>query len=319
MKEKEMLKALRNQGICADSVKMAPKGTAMETYFVKCGKDKFVLKLHHSWSKRRVQKLIGLLLKINSKKEMVVHPLRKKVLKVGREYGYMYRFFEGKSFQDSNVKNKLFQFGELHGEFSKIVGKIKVKQTKEDRGWTTHFFEHALQCADEAIKECEGKGRYYGKISSLLKKGARIIKDCKLGNYRMGLIHGDMHMNNVFYNPKLKSSLIFDNSCIGRGIIAAQITVPLSYELTNSDKKNSQAIKVLIKGYTSKFKLTNKEKKVIPDFILVRKIGEVNYLLWQHKSGLRDKRFKDCMKNSLRQLDIAIRHYGKLQKIFSLL
>ena len=287
-----------------DSIKNIVKGTSRNTFLLKSKNKRYVLKLHDKEEKRDLQKKINYLKKINSKKEITVNPINDKVLEFEDAVGYYYEYFEGVHYTNAKIPNKLFRFGEIVGEFSRVTKDL------EPTIKSNSYEETAIRKSKEWVKK-------EGPYTDLIEKGLKLTEKLRKKKYRSQIIHGDLHFDNVIYNKKTKEYRIIDVSTISKGILAREISVMISYALSNSSEENKKVITKLLEGYESKFKLTKKEKQAMPALMVLRKIGEIKWLLKQLNSKkIKRKDFDRWAGGSVKQLKIITSHFEELEKTF---
>ncbi len=135
--------------------------------------------------------------------------------------------------------------------------------------------------------------------------------------YRTQLVHRDLHFDNVLYDKKTKNYCIIDTSDLENSILSQEIMVMMSYLIRNNNYRNKKMITELMSGYESQIKLTKKEKMAIPLLIIVRKLGECLWLIEQYKKEKLNRKDRNFfLKDSVEQLEIAVKQFDNLKKIF---
>lgn len=317
MKLKDLKERLSGMEFKVKSVKKLYAGTSRTTYLINTDKGKYVLKLYEKRKKSNIQKLINLLIKINSKKEITINPINSKILLFNDYVGFIYRFFEGKHFTQLKIRNKLFEFGKVVGDFNKLTKNISLKMSPRERNMINNYVEHMLYEAKKTMNFLNKKHDSYSlKIAKLMEKGIPIVKKEYNGSkYRIQLIHGDLHFDNIIYDTKSKKYLIIDMDGLRNAFLVQEISVMLSYLLTNSPNENKRRIKGILGGYESKVKLKVKEKKALPFLMILRKFSQIVWLISQfNKKKITKREFRLFMNGSLKQLKIIINQYEQLKK-----
>jgi len=287
-------------------------GTNKNCYIVRSENKKFVLKLYPISKKKKIQLLIDRLRKINEKKKITLFPLNKKVISLGNNCGFMYEFFEGKNYSQTKYKNNFELFGSIVGEFTLTAKRIS-KPSLDSK-----YLKEEIKLLEWFIPEIKDKKIFDNNVVEILQK-SKYIANNELKNLKFPsqIIHGDIHMDNVLYNEKNKSYLIIDIDGIRNRPRICDIVVIISYSLTKNKKNNVKVIKSIMEGYSSKVKLTKKEKTSLPFFMIPRKIGELVFLYSQrNKKILSEKEFRRFSKGSLDKLKIIIDQYDYLVKLF---
>jgi len=258
--------------------------------------------------------MINYLIKINDKKKIALAPINKKVLEIGDMVGYFYEFFPGKNYSKIKIPRKLYSFGKIVGEFSQQSKNIALKSWED----INKNKKDTLEGIRNLRRSLTNKQDIYLEIFSLIDSSWPLVDKSPIkGKYRKQLVHGDLHMDNVFYNEKTKKSLIADVDGLDGRIISKEVAVILSYELTNSVNKNEKMIREIFRGYESKYELTRSEKKIIPQLMIIRKYGEILWLVEQYRKGsISVREFKTFIRTSLRHLRIISGQYSKLSEIF---
>lgn len=289
-------------------------GTSGNTYIVKSDKKRYVLKLYKDSDREWIKNLLIYLKEVNKKKKITIDPLNKKVLEIGDMAGYFYEFFPGGHYSRSKVPKKLFSFGKIVGEFSQQTRNISSRDGENIHIHKRETIKEIKDLRNSIIK----KPGIHKEVVSLVDLSLPLIEKTPIrGKYREQLVHGDLHMDNVFYNKKVKEPLIADVDGLHKRIISKEITVIISYELTNSISKNKKIIKEILRGDESMYKLTKEEKRIIPQLMVLRKYGEILWLVGQYKTKkLSFGELKTFVRESLKQLKIITNQYSMLGEIF---
>lgn len=315
MKVSDINRELSKIGLEVNSIKSINSGAMRNTYFLKSNKNKYILKIFDKSKERKIQNLITILKKINLEGEICINPLNKRVLSLGDFTGFIYPFFEGNVFFNLKISNKLKEFGRIVGEFNKrtiILFKVRKESPNNFLKSEIRKFERTISFLNK------NKKSYSKKVASLFQEGIKLLKEQNLIPLRTCLIHGDLHMQNVLYNKRRKDHRIIDCFNIDYGFLAREIMVVISHILTSNPSKNKKIISEILKGYESQVKLTKEEKILIPFFMLLHKMGEVNWLINQYNSGKISKSvFNEFMNVDPKQLKIIINQYDNLISFFS--
>jgi|TARA_Y100000310_G_scaffold193794_1_gene193744 Ser/Thr protein kinase RdoA (MazF antagonist) len=313
IKNSEIKKILSKEGLNISSIKKLDIGTSRNSYLLISNKKKYVLKLYDKKEKGKIQKKIDYIKKINKKKKITTIPINSKVLKFKNTIGYFYEFFEGVHYREIKIPRKLFKFGQIVGEFSKQSSKITSKNIKYD-----NLGKRAIKDSKKTIKFLENKKGFYKETSKIMKEGLPLIDTSNFKKCRMRIVHGDIHFENVLYNKKQNKYQIIDIDGTWIKIIPIEILVIISYSLSNSTSNNKRIIKEIIKGYESKFKLTRSEKQSIPSLLILRKNGEIIWLLDKVlNKRFNEKEFRKFTTHSRNNLRTIIDNFEELKKIFN--
>ena len=98
------------------SIKKVDSGTSKNSYIINTNNGMLMLKLYDLKKRIKIQKQVNILRRINLKKEITINPLFSRVLITDKYCGYVYKYFNGKSFFSVKIPNKLIIFGEIVGE-----------------------------------------------------------------------------------------------------------------------------------------------------------------------------------------------------------
>jgi len=309
-------KGLSSISIKPSFIKRLPLGAVRNTYLIRSNKKEFILKIFDKSKKSQTKNLITLLRKINSKKEITINPIHSNVLSFGDSVGFVYSFFEGKEFGKVNVLNKLSKFGKIVGEFNKAsINSLSAKLKIDEKNKINSSVERRILEIKKTIKFLkENTKPYSNRIIKLFSEGTSIAKGEKnVSGFRISQIHGDLHFENVLYNSRTKEYRIIDVFNIGPDFLLKEIMVSISHLVTDSSKKNKWLIKKILDGYEPEVRLTKKEKRAIPLFMLLHKMGEVSWLINQYKDkNIPKKVFDKYMAIDPKKLKIIIGQYKNL-------
>ena len=315
MKKEEIKKGLSELNLEIKSIKQLPYGAMRNTYLINTNSEKYILKVFDKSKKNQIQKTIKILNKINSKKEITINPINKKVLVFGDNYvGFVYPFFQGEIFEKISLPNKLNVFGKIVGEFNTKTLKLSKIRTKNSKT----FIQEETRKFKETIKFLNKNKRVYSEhISDLFEKGINLIENSKNYSIRVCLIHGDLHFQNVLYNLPKKEFRVIDCLNIDYGFLPREIMVVISHIIKDNSNENKKIINKSLDAYTSKVKLTKDELKSIPLFMLIHKMGEVNWLVTKYnKKEIPKSVFDGFMAIDPKQLEKIINQFENLTKSF---
>jgi len=314
MRKIEIENGLSELNLDIKSVKQLPYGAMRNTYLIKTNKKKYILKVFDKSKKRQIQKIIKILNQINLKKEITINPINKRVLSFENSVGFIYHFFNGEVFEKILLPNKLSEFGEIVGEFNSKTLKFSKIRNKSSKS----FIEAEIKKFRETIKFLSKNKRIYSKyIIDLFERGINIIENSGYYSVRVCLIHGDLHFQNVLYNITQKDFRIIDCLNIDSGFLPREIMVVISHIIKDDVDKNKKIIKEVLGAYSSRVKLTKDELKSIPLFMLIHKMGEVNWLVTRYnKKEIPKSVFDEFMAIDPEQLEKIINQFGNLSKSF---
>jgi len=114
------------------------------------------------------------------------------------------------------------------------------------------------------LKSIKFKSNKFSNLEKFLKNNLKDIRKNWPSKLPKGIIHGDLFIDNIFFN-KDKLSGVIDFYFAANDIFMYEIAIcinALCFDLVNSKFKiNKQKIKSLIKGYETVQKISFKEKK----------------------------------------------------------
>ncbi|MBU0906594.1 MAG: phosphotransferase [Nanoarchaeota archaeon] len=312
MRNSLIKKELGNIGLDVLSVNFMDVGTAKNNYVIKTDGEKYVLKLFTVDKRKKIQKLIKMLRKINEREELVVSPIHDKVLDFGSMIGFVYRFVDGKHYREIKIGKKIFLFGKIVGKFNRLAKNILPK------GRNCEYVGRINKEVKATVRYLKGqKSLLHKKARALLDAGSKIVdKEYNHYKFRTQLIHGDLHYNNVFcFRRKF---IILDVDGLENSILAREVSTLASYMVQRSISDYKKDLEEFFSGYESEYKLFKKEKELIPVLMIIRKFGEILYLLSQEKKGiLSEKEIKHFLGHTTRKLGLIINNFDKIKKIFS--
>jgi Ser/Thr protein kinase RdoA (MazF antagonist) len=299
--------------------RLVKRGTNVNTYLAEQAGKKFVLKVYPKREKKEIQELVGLLRAINSGGKITIDPLNPRVLSYQKYVGFVYQFFVGKEFKHARMKNRLYTFGKLIGDFDEKASKVKTSRLDP-----TDAKKERVSCIPDAKalvpKLSKSKDPRFQKAAHMLKIAVRKVEkeSADLSRCRICLLHLDMNHSNVIYNEKTGKYMVIDSKEIRSGYLPEEIAVPISDLIGRSTTKNRRIIKELIRGYESKIKLRKEEKRLIPFFMMLRKMGELVWLFHRYmKDDIPKPIFIKHIKISSRRLATIISQYDELVRLLS--
>ena len=249
----ELGKILKSVGI--------KKGIENTNYLLKTNKKKFILTIFE----KRVQKkdlpfFMNLMEKLNQKKIICPKPLRnsngKHLSKIKKKPAGIVTFLNGTDKTNLDYKN-CFDIGKNIAKFHKVTAKIKLYRENS----------MSVKKLTGLLKSIKFKSN---KISSKLKPTLNLcLKDIKsqwpkkLPN---GIIHGDLFIDNIFFN-KNKFSGFIDFYFSSNDYLMYEIAICINSlcfdKKRNSFKMNHKKVKSLIDGYETVRSFTKKEKDAL--------------------------------------------------------
>jgi len=229
------------------------KGIENTNYLLKTSKEKFILTIFE----KRVHKkdlpfFMSLMDKLNQKKIICPKPLKNKnkkyLITIKRKSACIVTFLKGKDKTHLDYKN-CFDVGKNIAKFHKATYKIGL------------YRENSM-----SIKKLDGLLRSIKKtpyLKTILSINLRNIKKEWPKNLPHGIIHGDLFIDNIFFD-KNKFSGFIDFYFSSNDYLMYEIAICINALCFDKKKQkfimNNQKIKNLINGYESVRVLTKKEK-----------------------------------------------------------
>ena len=203
------------------------QGIENTNYLLKTNKRKYILTIFE----KRVQKkdlpfFMRLMDKLNHQKINCPKPLKNKngkyLVQIKKKTACVVTFLNGKDKQNLNVKN-CYEIGKNIGKFHKVSSKSKLYRKNS----------MSINNFDSLLKNINFKSKTItSNLKNVLENNLKEIKKTWPINLPHGIIHGDLFIDNIFFN---KNKFILNN----------------------------QKVKNLIKGYQSVRKISLKEKNAL--------------------------------------------------------
>ena len=234
------------------------KGIENTNYFLKTNKKKFILTIFE----KRVHKkdlpfFMNLMDKLNQKKIMCPKPLKnikgKYLSTIKHKSACIVTFLKGKDKAHLNYKN-CFDIGKNIAKFHKATSKIGLYRKNS----------MSVKKLDGLLRSIKFKSiKKSLDLKSLLNLNLKDIKKKWPKNLPTGIIHGDLFVDNIFFN-KNKFSGFIDFYFSSNDYLMYEIAICINALCFDKKKQNffmnKQKIKNLIDGYESVRILSKKEK-----------------------------------------------------------
>jgi homoserine kinase type II len=194
---------------------------------------------------------------LNSHKINCPKPLKSKngshLIKLKNKKACIVSFLNGKDKLKLNLKN-CYEVGKVIANIHEITKKIKIS-TKNSMG---------IKELGPLLKSIKFKSKKFSNLQKFLTNNLKEIKKDWPSKLPQGIIHGDLFIDNIFFN-KNKLSGVIDFYFAANDIFMYEIAIcinALCFDYKKSKfEMNKQKIKKLIKGYESVKKISLKEKK----------------------------------------------------------
>jgi len=237
------------------------KGIENTNYLLKTNNNKYILTIFE----KRVQKkdlpfFIKLMDNLNQQKINCPKPIKGKNGKyltlIKNKTACIVTFLNGKDKQNLNNKN-CYDVGKNIGRLHKATHKIKLYRKNS----------MSINNLESLLKNIKFRSNtIVPNLKSILRANLREIKKEWPKNLPKGIIHGDLFIDNIFFNKDKFSGFIdFYFSCNDYSMYEIAICInALCFDKRNNKfVLNNQKVKSLIKGYQSVKKIYQKEKDAL--------------------------------------------------------
>jgi len=237
------------------------KGIENTNYLLKTTKKKFILTIFE----KRVQKkdlpfFMNLMENLNQKKIICPRPLKnnknKYLCEIKKKPACIVTFLEGADKNNLNYKN-CFDIGKNIAKFHKVTTKMKLYRQNS----------MSIKKLDILLKSTKFKSNTISpKLKPILNRYLQDIKSKWPKNLPEGIIHGDLFIDNIFFN-KNKFSGFIDFYFSSNDYLMYEIAICINSlcfdKKNNSFIMNKKKIQNLIDGYQSIKKISKKEKNAL--------------------------------------------------------
>ena len=237
------------------------KGIENTNYLLKTKQNKFILTIFEKRVKKKdLPFFMNLMEKLNHKKIICPKPLRTKkgthITNIKTKSACIVTFLEGKDKTILNNKN-CFDVGKNIAKFHKVTAKLKLYRQNS----------MSIHRLNDLLKTIKFKSN---QITPNLKNTLNLcLKDIKNKwpkNLPQGIIHGDLFIDNIFFN-KNKFSGFIDFYFSSNDYLIYEIAICINALCFDKKKNkfvmNSSKIKNLINGYENIRTLSKKEKDAL--------------------------------------------------------
>jgi homoserine kinase type II len=234
------------------------QGIENTNYLLKTNNKKYILTIFEKRVKRRdLPFFMKLMDSLNRQKINCPKPLKDKNGKylalIKNKTACIVTFLEGKDKKNLNNKN-CYDIGKSIGEFHKASSKIKLYRKNS----------MSINNLNSLLKSIKFKSKSIApNLKSVLKINLKEIKKEWPKKIPKGIIHGDLFIDNIFFNKnKFAGFIDFYFSCNDYLMyeIAISINALCFDKKNNKFLINNKKVKNLINGYQSVKKLSLKEK-----------------------------------------------------------
>ena len=255
------------------SFKGIKQGIENTNYLLKSENKKFILTIFEKRvSKKEIPFFLKLMEGLNNSKINCPKPLKtingNYLIKLKNKTACIVSFLNGKDKKKLNSKN-CFDIGKVVAQMHLVTKKMKLFR-KNSMG---------IKNLNSLLKSIKFKSKKSNNLEKFLANNLKNIQKNWPKKLPQGIIHGDLFMDNIFFN-KNKLSGIIDFYFAGNDYLMYEIAICINALCFDKKKSkfmiNKQKIKNLIKGYESIKKISLKEKKSLN---ILCKGAAIRYLL----------------------------------------
>ena len=234
------------------------KGIENTNYLLKSKNKKFILTIFEKRvSNKEIPFFMKLMDKLNNSKINCPKPLKnnngKYLIKLKNKTACIVSFLKGKDKNKLNLKN-CFEVGKIIAQMHLVTKNIDLSR-KNSMG---------IKNLDPLLKSIKFRSDKFSNLEKFLVNNLKEIKKNWPKKLPKGIIHGDLFIDNIFFN-KNKLSGIIDFYFAANDYFMYEIAICINALCFDNKKSkfqiNKQKIKSLIKGYESIKKISLKEKK----------------------------------------------------------
>jgi len=234
------------------------KGIENTNYLLKSKNKKFILTIFEKRvSNKEIPFFMKLMDKLNNSKINCPKPLKnnngKYLIKLKNKTACIVSFLKGKDKNKLNLKN-CFEVGKIIAQMHLVTKKINLSR-KNSMG---------IKNLDPLLKSIKFRSNKFSNLEKFLANNLNEIKKNWPKKLPKGIIHGDLFIDNIFFN-KNKLSGIIDFYFAANDYFMYEIAICINALCFDNKKSkfkiNKQKIKSLIQGYESVKKISLKEKK----------------------------------------------------------
>jgi homoserine kinase type II len=240
------------------SFKGIKKGIENTNYLLKTKNSRFILTIFEKRvSNKEIPFFMKLMETLNNSNINCPKPLKNRdgtyLIKLKNKTACIVSFLNGRDKTILNSKN-CFEVGKIIANIHKITKNVRISR-KNSMG---------IKELNHLFKTIKFKSNKFANLEKFLINNLKDIKKNWPTKLPRGIIHGDLFIDNIFFN-KDKLSGIIDFYFAANDIFMYEIAIcinALCFDCRNSKFKiNKQKIKSLIRGYESIQKISYKEKK----------------------------------------------------------
>jgi len=234
------------------------KGIENTNYLLKSKNKKFILTIFEKRvSNKEIPFFMKLMDKLNNSKINCPKPLKnndgKYLIKLKNKTACIVSFLKGKDKNKLDLKN-CFEVGKIIAQMHLVTKNIDLTR-KNSMG---------IKNLDPLLKSIKFRSNKFSNLEKFLVNNLKEIKKNWPKKLPKGIIHGDLFIDNIFFN-KNKLSGIIDFYFAANDYFMYEIAICINALCFDNKKSkfkiNKQKIKSLIQGYESIKKISLKEKK----------------------------------------------------------
>ena len=234
------------------------QGIENTNYLLKSKNNKYILTIFEKRvSEKEIPFFMKLMEEINNSNINCPKPLRnnkgKYLIKLKNKTACIVSFLKGKDKKKLNLKN-CYDIGKMVAQMHSSTKKIKIYRKNS----------MAVKNLFPLLKSIKFKSKKFTNIEKFLKTNFKDIKKKWPKKLPNGIIHGDLFIDNIFFNNN-KLSGIIDFYFAANDYYMYEIAICVNALCFDKSKNvfilNKKKVKNLIKGYESIKKISSKEKR----------------------------------------------------------
>ena len=308
---REVLKAYTLQVGDTKSYDLYPlvEGKNSTNYLVVSSSQKYLLRVYHSLhsaqDENNIERILKILIYCSSAGVLVPSPIENdkgKLATAGIEQGQknvyaLFHFIEGKHYDGSLVQIRAL--GRATGELHLVLANCTLPSPVQDE-WA-----YALLSPSEIA---DGRSLIPPEAVTMLLEEIRSARTLPRGTLQ--LTHGDLHDKNTLFTVEKRAGFLDFDFMAKRGRMRDVAFCAFRHAIINNDAPAMilQRIAFFIAGYREKNKLSNEERKLLPDFVKQEALHRISYIL-RHATTKNDRTW-------LSDLSKHLFHIQLIRKVF---
>lgn len=307
--KQDIRNAMRSCGVEARHISRISSGIEGNSFFIGGHTENYVLRIYPTHRHEILSRHISLLTALNGTQSLAIRPIHAKPLYLTkREQGVAYRHVPGIKLSQAQLNDKHFRFGSIVGKFSAACHQLHPWQ------FGNGYLLRNITAAKAMLPGLSNWHTPPARDSHDLIRRALALLDLEYGGapFTIQFVHGDMHMDNIIYNPKSGQATVID-IMLREAPVACDIATAISCTLTCNVRHNLHILHDIMLSYNREFWAPPNDLARIPILMLVRKLEEIRYLFGRARTdnsfvAIAERR----MSKTNRQLRSLLCQYAEL-------